>query len=165
MPRYFEKISEKEFSKVFNGTKASYEDITLPVRKTVNSAGYDFFMPYDLVLKTNEIAKVPTGIKACMNSNEFLGIYVRSSMGFKYNLRMCNQVGIIDADYYNNENNEGHIFIAIQNHGDKEITLNKNDAFVQGIFQSYNITDNDIVENERSGGLGSTSKKEGNENE
>ena len=41
---------------------------------------------------------------------EFLGIYIRSSLGFKYNIRMCNQVGIIDADYYNNKDNEGHIF-------------------------------------------------------
>ena len=91
-----------------------------------------------------------------MNENEFLGIYVRSGLGTKYNLRMCNQVGIIDADYYNNIENEGHIFIKMQNEGNETVYLKKSDRVAQGIFQKYYITDFDQVDKIREGGLGST---------
>ncbi len=64
-------------------------------------------------------------------------------MGFKYNIRLCNQVGVIDADYYNNPDNEGHIFVKIQNEGDKEVTIKKGDAIAQGIFMKFLITDSD----------------------
>lgn len=158
--RKFEKISEKEFLKdVSNG---NYEDILLPKRSTKNSAGYDFYSLYDFTIKSNEIVKIPTGIKVCMNENEFLGIFIRSSLGFKYNIRMCNQVGIIDADYYNNKDNEGHIFVCLQNHGDKDFVIKKGDRFVQGIFMPFLITDDDSTTSRRIGGIGSTNKGEDN---
>ena len=158
--RKFERISEKEFLKdVSNG---NYEDILLPKRSTKNSAGYDFYSLYDIIIKPNEIVKIPTGIKVCMNENEFLGIFIRSSLGFKYNIRMCNQVGIIDADYYNNKDNEGHIFVCLQNHGDKDFVIKKGDRFVQGIFMPFLITDDDSTTSRRIGGIGSTNKGEDN---
>lgn len=158
--RKFERISEKEFLKdVSNG---NYEDILLPKRSTKNSAGYDFYSLYDFTIKSNEIVKIPTGIKVCMNENEFLGIFIRSSLGFKYNIRMCNQVGIIDADYYNNKDNEGHIFVCLQNHGDKDFVIKKGDRFVQGIFMPFLITDDDSTTSRRIGGIGSTNKGEDN---
>ena len=158
--RKFERISEKEFLKdVSNG---NYEDILLPKRSTKNSAGYDFYSLYDFTIKSNEIVKIPTGIKVCMNENEFLGIFIRSSLGFKYNIRMCNQVGIIDADYYNNKDNEGHIFVCLQNEGDKDFVIKKGDRFVQGIFMPFLITDDDSTTSRRIGGIGSTNKGEDN---
>ena len=158
--RKFERISEKEFLKdVSNG---NYEDILLPKRSTKNSVGYDFYSLYDITIKPNEIVKIPTGIKVCMNENEFLGIFIRSSLGFKYNIRMCNQVGIIDADYYNNKDNEGHIFVCLQNHGDKDFVIKKGDRFVQGIFMPFLITDDDNTTSRRIGGIGSTNKGEDN---
>ena len=75
--------------------------------------------------------------------DEVLLLIVRSSMGFKYNIRLCNQVGIIDADYYNNKDNEGHIWIRIQNEGDKEVYLKKDEAIVQGIFLKHLTTASD----------------------
>ena len=48
-----------------------------------------------------------------------------------------------DSDYYNNPDNEGHIFVKIQNEGDKEVTIKKGDAIAQGIFMKYLITDSD----------------------
>ncbi len=66
-----------------------------------------------------------------MNEDEVLFLIVRSSMGFKYNVRLCNQVGIIDKDYYNNIDNEGHIFIKIQNEGTKIILFIKVTKFVK----------------------------------
>ena len=80
-------------------------------------------------------------------------------MGFKYNIRLCNQVGIIDADYYNNENNEGHIYVALQNEGSKDFIIEKGDAYAQGIILNY-LTCGDINNNKRSGGIGSTNKEE-----
>ena len=158
--RKFEKISKDNFlNSVPNG---NYEDIILPKRSTKNSAGYDFYSLYDITIKPNERVVIPTGIKVCMNEKEFLGIYIRSSLGFKYNIRMCNQVGIIDADYYNNKDNEGHIFVCLQNESDKEVVIKKGDRFVQGIFMSYLITDDDCATDTRNGGIGSTNEGDDN---
>lgn len=155
--RKFEKISLKQFIKDTGLTEKEYNEITLPHRATPQSAGYDFHILEDLTLKPGEIKKVPTAIKANMNSDEVLMIYIRSSLGFKYNMRMCNQTGIIDSDYYNNKDNEGHIFIAIQNEGQKTVNLKANDRFAQGIFMKYLTTDNEEeITSTRTGGIGST---------
>ena len=155
--RKFEKISLKQFIKDTGLTEKEYNEITLPHRATPQSAGYDFHILEDLTLKPGEIKKVPTAIKASMNSDEVLMIYIRSSLGFKYNMRMCNQTGIIDSDYYNNEDNEGHIFIAIQNEGQETVNLKANDRFAQGIFIKYlTADDEEEITSTRTGGIGST---------
>ena len=135
--RKFEKISYPEFVKVFGDNKTLYDDYMLPLRGTKYSAGYDFFAIKDYVIKPNEILKIPTGYKATFESDEMLMIVVRSSMGFKYNVRLTNQVGIIESDYYNNPDNEGHMLVCLQNHGDKEYIINKGDAYAQGIFVNF----------------------------
>ena len=156
--RKFEKISFEQFKKDIKDDKEHYERYKLPVRKTSASAGYDFLAIEKIVIKPGEIKKIPTGIKAKYPKNETLMLFVRSSMGFKYNIRMCNQVGIIDSDYYNNVDNEGHMWFALQNEGDKDFVLNPGDGFGQGIFMRY-YTCGDEVENERKGGVGSTNKE------
>lgn len=159
--RKFEIISINQFNKDFKNIDTKYEDIIIPKRSTKFSAGYDFYMPYDLTVKKNEVVLIPTGIKVMLNSDEFLGIYIRSSLGFKYNLRMCNQVGIIDSDYYNNPSNEGHIFVKLKNEGDNDIILKKYDRYVQGIIQKYYIVDNEKeVEDIRFGGIGSSGRRD-----
>ena len=93
-----------------------------------------------------------------MNNDEVLMLFVRSSQGFKYNVRLCNQVGILDGDYYNNESNEGHIWIKIQNQGNKDYFAKSGEAICQGIFTKYLTVDNEEkIKNERKGGFGSTS--------
>ena len=157
----FEIISINQFNKDFKNIDTKYEDIIIPKRSTKFSAGYDFYMPYDLTIKKNEVVLIPTGIKVMLNSDEFLGIYIRSSLGFKYNLRMCNQVGIIDSDYYNNSSNEGHIFVKLKNEGDNDIILKKYDRYVQGIIQKYYIVDNEKeIEDIRVGGIGSSGRRD-----
>ena len=84
-----------------------------------------------------------------------LFLIIRSSIGFKYNVRMCNQVGVIDADYYNNEDNEGHMFVSLQNEGDKDFCIEKGQAYCQGIFVKY-LTCGDKVSKVRTSGIGST---------
>ena len=160
--RKFEKISFEQFKKDIIDDIELYESYDLPNRGTKCAAGYDFYALYDYTLKPGEIMKIPTGIKSSMESDDVLLLIDRSSMGFKYNVRMCNQVGVIDADYYNNGNNEGHIWIKIQNEGDKDYIVKKGDAMIQGIFIKYLKVDNEVeIENERIGGIGSTNRKEG----
>ena len=158
--RKFEKISFRQFAK--DVEDGNYDEIKLPVRKTTKSAGYDFISFIDIVIKPNEMIKIPTGIKVELPEGEFLGIFVRSSMGFKYNVRMCNQVGIIDGDYYNNSDNEGHIWIKLQNEGDKDYVIKKGDAFAQGIIMKYYLCDDDNALGIRAGGIGSTDRRDNN---
>ena len=159
--RKFEVISINQFNKDFKDIDTKYDDIIIPKRSTKFSAGYDFYMPYDLTIKKNEVVLIPTGIKVMLNPDEFLGIYIRSSLGFKYNLRMCNQVGIIDSDYYNNTSNEGHIFVKLKNEGDNDIILKKHNRYVQGIIQKYYIVDNEKeIEDIRVGGIGSSERRD-----
>lgn len=175
--RKIEKVSYDQFEKAvlnlnknkFNKEeiKEMYEDLPLPKRGTQSSAGYDFYAPYDFVIQPNETLVVPTGIKVDMNKDEIFCMYVRSSTGFKYNVRLCNQVGIIDADFYNNPKNEGHIMIAFQNHGDKvwenktiNQELNEKSRIAQGIFTRYYVCgDDNASDKKRIGGIGSTDKK------
>ena len=160
--RKFEKISFKQFKKDIKDDKKLYENYTLPKRSTKTSAGYDFFAIEEFKLSPGEIKKVPTGIKVQMNENEVLFLIVRSSMGFKYNVRMCNQVGVIDHDYYNNIDNEGHFWVALKNEGEKDYIVKQGEAFVQGIFINYLTVDNEEeIKEERTSGLGSTSRKKG----
>ena len=157
--RKFEKISYEQFKKDISNDEILYNSYKLPSRKTKYSAGYDFFAIESFDLQPGEIKKIPTGIKALYPEDEALMLFVRSSMGFKYNVRMCNQVGIIDSDYYNNPNNEGHMWIALQNHGDKVYSVKAGESFGQGLFMKYYVVDDEeeIVE-KRKGGFGSTNK-------
>ena len=155
MDRYFEKISFEQFKLDIKDDINLYNEYKLPERKTKYSAGYDFLAIESFEIKPGEIKKIPTGIKVKLLSDEYLMVVVRSSMGFKYNVRMTNQVGIIDSDYYNNPDNEGHMWISLENHGNEIFKVEKGTGICQGIFNKYLTTD-DNVKNERTGGFGST---------
>ena len=135
--RDFEKISFEQFCKDVCDDKEMYDRYKLPTRDSKSTAGYDIYLLEDIELKPNDIVKLPTGIKSYFNDDEVLFIFVRSSTGFKYNIRLVNQVGVIDADYYNNKNNEGHIFIKVQNEGEEIVSFKAGDAIAQGIFMKY----------------------------
>ena len=118
---HFEKVSFEQFqkdilknTKIKNKIEEMYDNIQLPKRATIGSAGYDFFLPFDIVLKPQESIIIPTGIRCQMNDEYVLQIYPRSSLGFKFRLQLDNVVGIIDSDYYY-ACNEGHIMIKISN--------------------------------------------------
>lgn len=134
------------------------KDIIIPTRKTQYSAGYDIAAAEDIIVHPNSLSIVPTGIKAYMQPDEYLGIHIRSGLSIKNKLSLINSQGIIDADYYNNSENEGHILIAIYNHNLQEIVINKGVRIAQGIFYKYLLTDIDDhdIFSIRKGGLGST---------
>ena len=155
----FEKVSQEEFLKACDSLEV-YNDIKLPKRATVGSAGYDFYAPFDITLAPGETIKIPTGIRVQMEVNYVLKLYPRSGLGFKYRLQLNNTVGIIDSDYYYSDN-EGHIFAKITNDSNEgqTVTINKGEGFMQGIFIEYGITVDDDTTEIRNGGFGSTTKK------
>lgn len=141
--RDFEKISFEQFKKDVNENEKLYNKIEIPQRDSDATAGYDIYLLNDIEIKPNEILKIPTGLKCYFEKDEVLFLIVRSSMGFKYNIRLCNQVGVIDSDYYNNKDNEGHIWIKIQNEGKEKVNIKAGEAIVQGIFLKYLTTNSD----------------------
>lgn len=167
----FEKVSFEQFKKDFLDTfpewkefkddeiKIIYDNIKLPKRATVGSAGYDFFSPTHITLNKNASIKIPTGIRCRMNHGWVLKEYPRSGQGFKYGIHLANTVGIIDSDYYKSDN-EGHIFMKLVNDStlSQQVDIKTGEAFCQGIFVQYGITEDDEVIEQRNGGFGSTSK-------
>lgn len=90
-------------------------------------------------------------------SRVFLALYPRSSLGFNYGFELLNTIGVVDADYYDNEDNEGHILVAFK--VARPLSLNAGDKFCQGIIQLYAHVENDVCANdERTGGMGSTGR-------
>lgn len=129
--RGFEIVSDKFIDNVLK------EDIILPKRATNNSAGYDFFLPKDLNVLPQETVAIKTYIKAYMEEDEVLLLYIRSSLGVKKNLMLKNQTGVIDSDYYNNVDNDGNIIVNLINTGNEEVNLIQDERFIQGIFVKY----------------------------
>ena len=159
-------------------------DINLPERKTADSAGYDMevaediIIPQNVILDTNEVVHntftldeianitktlktkptlVSTGMKCKLEPGTYLELSVRSSCPLKHWLILANGVGIIDADYYNNPDNEGEIFFQMINLSPYDIQLKKGDIIGQGIIKPYLTTEDDNASGQRTGGFGSTS--------
>jgi dUTP pyrophosphatase len=165
------------------------QGIHLPKRQTTNAAGYDFEAATDITLpsiwKGNFVKAlwlihhqkqlttadfiaadaslkpylVPTGIKAYMQPDEFLLLADRSSGPLKRRLVLPNGVGIVDADYYDNDANEGEIFFQLINYGLRDYHIKKGERIGQGIFIPYLRADDEIQPTaQRTGGFGSTKK-------
>lgn len=166
--RGFEPISSKE--DLFN----SENGISMPCRSTKHSAGYDCFVPEKTVIPSHlskfiencncNICKIvkPTliklGVKAYMQEDEVLELYLRSSTPSKVGLVQANSVGIIDSDYYNNPENEGEIGLLVYNLTTDDIVLERGEKICQGIFKQFLKSDYDDVTDERLGGYGSTGR-------
>lgn len=135
------------------------EDVKLPERATENSAGYDFFAPETITLPAKQLTRVMTGVKCELRPYMVLILSNRSSNPSKKGLFLANGVGIVDADYYNNPDNEGEIGFEFYNFRDEDIILEKNDKIGQGIITTYVRTENDNASGSRVGGFGSTDNK------
>ncbi|MFD1418950.1 dCTP deaminase/dUTPase family protein [Companilactobacillus keshanensis] len=163
------------------------QEINLPKRQTKSAAGYDiesaadFVVPsiwkfgvlnvlkflfnkgkiedleLDKVQKSIKPVLVPTGIKAYMQDDEVLIIASRSSNPLKRGLSIPNGIGVVDADYYNNEGNEGELFIQLINFFPVDYKIKKGERLAQGIFIKYLTSDDDQGGlKERQGGFGSS---------
>jgi dUTP pyrophosphatase len=130
--------------------------IELPTRKTAKSAGYDIRAAKEVFLYPKQMVVVPTGIKAFMGDDEFLDLRIRSGLAIKNQIILLNGCGVIDADYYNNEDNEGEILVGLMNVGNHPLNIRQGERIAQGLFCTFLKTDNDEAEGKRVGGLGST---------
>lgn len=156
---HLERPTEENFREI----NKLYDGIKLPKRATKYSAGYDFYVSGDTPLLSRGSTVIPTGIRwVCdkeEDKNKVLQIYPRSGIGFRTGVRLMNTVGIIDADYWEG-NNEGHIMVKLYNPMDSHLHIKDGDAIVQGVITEYHTCDDEeeIVE-KRTGGMGSTDKE------
>ena len=137
------------------------KDIHIPFRKTAHSAGYDVEAAEDIVIPKYKPGikptLIPTGLKAYCEEDECYLLLNRSS-GNKKGFLMANSVGLIDRDYYGNEDNDGHFYFAYFNCSDKDIEVKKGDIIGQVVFMKYLVVDGDRAKGVRKGGFGSTDK-------
>jgi dUTP pyrophosphatase len=152
-----EKVRGFEIAKGFENC-----GINIPERKTKNSAAYDLEAAEDVVIPSYKRGDAPTliktGLKAYMQEDEVLLLFARSSSFKKKGLMLSNNVGVIDGDYYENEDNDGHIMYSVINLKEEDVVIKKGEAIGQAMFQKYLKVDNDKAEGKRIGGFGSTSK-------
>ena len=137
-----------------------FEDrgVVLPQRKTAKSAGYDIIAltDEDVYVHPGMSVNLETGVKACMEDDEVMLLFIRSSLGIKQGLTLSNSCGVIDADYYNNPDNDGHFILNIINTGNSVQRIPARSRVAQAIFVKYLTVDNDNATGERIGGIGST---------
>ena len=133
------------------------EEIPLPRRATAGSAGYDFTAPAETVIPAGGSALIPTGIRAEMEPGWVLILFPRSSLGFRFGIRLSNTAGIIDSDYASAKN-EGHIMVKLRNPSDRPVVIGKGERFCQGIFLPYGTAEEEGDFTLRQGGFGSTGR-------
>lgn len=130
----------------------------LPEKGSKKAAGYDFVNPEEVTIQPKEIVYVKTGVKAQFPDDVALLLLNRSSNPKKKHLILANGIGLVDADYYNNSDNEGEIAFAFMNISDEPVTLSSGEKLGQGMFVKYQDIanlDTDNISN-RNGGFGST---------
>lgn len=155
--RKFESISLEQWNKDVTIPGSSYENIKLPQRATSKSAGYDIYSPVDISIMPGEQVMVPTGFKVNMDDDDVMLIIIRSSLGIKKGLSIVNQTGVIDSDYYNNPDNEGHCWVCLKNNTNRQFDIAIGDRISQAIFIKYNtVVDDTPIKEVREGGIGST---------
>ena len=144
---------------ISTGYEMKSPEFELPRRSTQNSAGYDFFAPEDTVFPAKKLTRIMVGVKCELLPNQVLILANRSSNPSKKGLVLANGVGIIDADYYGNPDNDGEIGFMFYNFTDEVQTFGAGDKLGQGIFEKYfTVTDEAEITTERDGGWGSTGK-------
>lgn len=148
---------------------AAAEDIVIYPNANAWNVMYDVFMREPSVLTLEEMAEltkqhktrptlVPTGLKCKLDPGTYLELSVRSSTPLKYWLILANGVGIIDADYFDNPQNEGEIFFQLINLSPIPLKIQKNEVIGQGIIKPYLLAEGDAAAGQRIGGFGSTTK-------
>lgn len=152
-----EKIRGFEIAKGYEN-----KEIKLPIRKTKQAAAYDLEAAENTIIPKFKLGQkptlIPTGLKAYMQPDEVLILSPRSSGPKKQGIAFPHGVGIIDADYYENPDNDGNIFIQCINIKDEDVLIKKGEAIAQAMFQKFLIADGDMANGERQGGFGSTDK-------
>lgn len=157
------------------GEVLAYKNAQIPEYQSKHSAGADFFCAEGVMIPSlwkqilsclfagsKDVKPQPTivhtGIKARMEEDEVLELYNRSSNPKKLGLILANGVGVVDSDYFENEDNDGEICFAFYNFMPWYVVLHEGDRIGQGVFKKFlRPTKNLFIKDEvRKGGFGST---------
>ena len=131
----------------FEKVKRMKEDIKLPERSTLNSAGYDFFALEDIIFNPQTITRVFTGVKCELMPNQVLIIANRSSNPTNKGLILTSGIGVVDADYYGNPDNDGEIAFEFYNMLNEDVVIKKGEKLGQGIILKFDKTEDDYISN------------------
>ena len=101
---------------------------------------------------------VGSGVRCVIPEGHVMMMFVRSSTGIKKHLKLANGTGIIDAGY------RDEIMMALHNFGDEPINIEDGDRICQFLIlpnpyvNLIDATDEDLLQGDRGGGIGSTGK-------
>lgn len=129
----------------FEKVKRIEENIKLPERSTLNSAGYDFFALEDIIFLPETVTRVFTGVKCELMPNQVLILANRSSNPSKRGLILLNGIGVVDADYYGNPDNDGEIAFEFYNMFEYTVEVKKGEKLGQGIIMRFDKTEDDVT--------------------
>lgn len=141
--------------------KKLYKDAKLPTYASESSAGMDLYAycPEEGVIGIDSggTAKIRTGVAMEIPEGNFGGVYARSGMAFKKNLRPVNAVGVIDSDY------RGEIVVGLYNDSHEKQTVAHGERIAQMVIQPYVQVEfeevEELEETERgTGGFGSSGR-------
>lgn len=185
MSRRFELARKKDKETGEFLDEPAFPDVKMPEYSSPKAAGADFFCAKTVTIpsiwsqvlgrilhfgscevviegkNTSNIVPtlVHTGIKVCMEDDEVFELYNRSGNPGKKGLILANGVGVVDADYYNSDNNDGEILFAFYNIFPWDVTISEGDKIGQGVFKKFLRAENAKISGvERTGGFGSTGK-------
>jgi dUTP pyrophosphatase len=132
--------------------------VTLPTRSTQGAAAYDIYALESKTIRPGGKVEFPTDVKVYMRDDEVFHLYPRSNQGIKFDLMLANTTGVIDADYYENPDNDGAFTIVLRNLGYENYYVKAGDRIAQGEFAKFLLADNDYNKKlpKRKGGVGST---------
>lgn len=136
------------------------EDALLPTRGSEQAAGYDLYAlsKEAIELAPHTTVKIGTGLAVSIPDGYFGGIFARSGMAAKRNLRPANCVGVIDSDY------TGELIVALHNDSEAVQIVEPQERIAQLVIMPYlSVEFNEVSELEETergtGGFGSTGRK------
>lgn len=130
----------------------------LPVYASSGAAGADLTacISEDIVVKSGETVKIPTGIAIAVPEGYGAFIYARSGLATKFGLAPANCVGVVDSDY------RGEVLVALHNHSANDYIVTKGERIAQLVIapvMQVEFSEEDLGETIRGeGGFGSTGK-------
>lgn len=135
------------------------ETARLPERGSEYAAGYDLFadLDGDVEIPPHTTYMVNTGVAMEIPEGYWGGVFARSGLSAKENLRPANCVGVVDADY------RGPICVALHNDGDVVRTITPGQKIAQMVVVPFlSVEFEEVAELSETvrgaGGFGSTGK-------
>ena len=129
----------------------------IPHKGSAGAAAHDLYSIESVNIPSGQSVFIHTGIAVEIPEGYFGAIYARSGLACKYNIRLANDVAVIDSDY------RGEMIVALYNDSDTSFFIEVGDRIAQIVIQPYlNIEFEEVDEldeTERGGsGFGSSGR-------